>query len=98
MNVAPVTLSGRHVRLEPLALGHLEGLCRVGLDRELWTWIPTPVGTPGEMEAYVRAALQDQARGAALPFALVHQDSGAVIGSTRYGNIEPAHRRLEIGW
>ena len=98
MQIAPVTLSGRHVRLEPLALAHADGLSRVGLEPGLWTWVPAAVTTPAEMEAYVRSALLDQARGVALPFALLEQEGGRVIGSTRYGNIEPAHRRLEIGW
>jgi len=98
MKVAPVTLSGRAVRLEPLALDHVDGLSRVGLDPELWTWVPRAVTTPEEMAGYVRSALADQEKGVALPFAIVDQKGGRPIGSTRYGNIEPAHRRLEIGW
>jgi hypothetical protein len=46
MDVRPVTLEGRHVRLEPLAMEHHPGLCAVGLDDELWRWIPAPVRTP----------------------------------------------------
>jgi len=38
-----VVLEGRHVRLEPLRLGHLNALCEVGLDPDLWEWIPNPV-------------------------------------------------------
>src|SRR6266849_6793822 len=98
MVVAPVILTGRHVRLVPLALEHAGGLAEVGLDDDLWKWIPTPVRTPEEMSAYVHAALQEQATGSALPFALIEKSSGRAIGSTRYANIEPAHHRLEIGW
>src|SRR6266849_7102110 len=98
MVVAPVILTGRHVRLVPLALEHAGGLAEVGLDDDLWKWIPTPVRTPEEMSAYVHAALQEQATGSALPFALIENSSGRAIGSTRYANIEPAHHRLEIGW
>jgi RimJ/RimL family protein N-acetyltransferase len=98
MVIAPVILQGRHVRLEPLTPEHAVGLAEVGLDDDLWKWIPTPVRTPEEMSAYVHAALQDQATGSALPFALIDKSSGRAIGSTRYANIEPAHHRLEIGW
>jgi len=98
MCVAPVTLEGRYVRLEPLTLGHEEALSQVGLDADLWRWIPVPVRTRGEMAAYIEMALRDQASGMALPFVQVEKASGRVVGSTRYANIERAHHRLEIGW
>jgi RimJ/RimL family protein N-acetyltransferase len=98
MVFAPVILQGRHLRLEPLTLEHAAGLAEVGLDDDLWKWIPTPVRTPEEMSAYVQTALQEQAAGSVLPFALIEKSSGRTIGSTRYANIERAHRRLEIGW
>jgi RimJ/RimL family protein N-acetyltransferase len=98
MNIARVTLEGRHVRLEPLAMAHLAGLAEVGLDEELWRWIPTPVRTTEEMAAYIGTALKEQEQGVSLPFALVEKDTGRVIGSTRYGNIERTHHRVEIGW
>jgi N-acetyltransferase len=47
MNVQPVTLEGRHVRLEPLSLDHHADLCEVGLDEELWCWIRKPVRAGG---------------------------------------------------
>jgi RimJ/RimL family protein N-acetyltransferase len=43
-------------------------------------------------------ALQERARGVSLPFALVEKSTGMAIGSTRYGNIDRLHHRLEIGW
>jgi RimJ/RimL family protein N-acetyltransferase len=98
MKVEPLVLEGRHVRLEPLTPEHSNALCDVGLDQELWRWIPVPVKTPAQMAEYVEAALKDQASGMALPFAQVEKTTGRVIGSTRYANIERAHRRLEIGW
>lgn len=98
MHVEPVTLEGTHVRLEPLTLGHVDALARVGLDPALWRWIPTPVTTVGEMREYVELALDEQRRGAAVPFAIADRASGEVIGSTRYGSIAPEHHRLEIGW
>jgi RimJ/RimL family protein N-acetyltransferase len=98
MIIVPVTLEGRLVRLEPLAKAHLPGLAEVGLDEELWRWIPMPVRTPEEMEAYIESALNEQERGMSLPFALIDRDTGRTIGSTRYGNIERTHHRVEIGW
>src|SRR5438309_5514734 len=65
MVVSPVVLEGAHVRLEPLAKAHLPGLVEVGLDEELWRWIPTPVRTREEMAAYIETALDEQALGLA---------------------------------
>ena len=98
MNVVPVVLEGRHVRLEPLSQAHHADLAAVGLDEELWRWIPTPVRTPQEMSGYIQTALEEQSRGVSLPFALIEKTSGRAIGSTRYGNIDRAHHRVEIGW
>ncbi len=98
MVIAPVVLEGQHVRLEPLAPEHVDGLAAVGLDEDLWKWIPVPVRTVEEMSSYVQTALNEQTKGSALPFALIERDSGRIIGSTRYSNIDRDHHRLEIGW
>jgi RimJ/RimL family protein N-acetyltransferase len=98
MVIGPVVLEGGCVRLEPLTVEHTAGLAEVGLDGDLWKWIPVPVRTREEMRAYVQTALNEQAAGSALPFALIEKSTGRTIGSTRYGNIERTHHRLEIGW
>ena len=98
MIVLPVTLEGEHVRLEPLAKIHLAGLAQIGLDEELWRWIPTQVCTTQEMAAYIDTALEEQSRGVSLPFAVLEKARGRVIGCTRYGNIDRLHHRVEIGW
>jgi RimJ/RimL family protein N-acetyltransferase len=98
MVIAPVILQGRHVRLEPLTLEHVAGLAEVGLDEDLWKWIPVPVRTASEMKNYVQTALNEQKSGSALPFVLMENASGHIIGSTRYGNIDRVHHRVEIGW
>jgi RimJ/RimL family protein N-acetyltransferase len=50
------------------------------------------------MGSYIGEALQAQAAGKALPFAVIDRSTGRAVGSTRFGNFEPAHRRVEIGW
>jgi len=98
MVVSPVMLEGAYLRLEPLTSVHLAGLAEVGLDEELWRWIPTPVRTQEEMAAYIETALGEQERGESLPFAIAEKTTGRAIGSTRYGNIDRTHHRVEIGW
>ena len=93
-----MTLEGKHVRLEPLSLTHHAELCEVGLDEELWRWIPQNVRTADDMRAYIEEALRSQAQGSALPFATLDQAIGRAIGSTRFGNIDRVNRHVEIGW
>ena len=95
--IEPVVLEGRNVRLEPLEEAHHRALCEVGLDPDLWQWIPYRTTTADEMRAYIRSALDAQAAGTALPFATVERAAGRVVGSTRYMNIDAANRRVEIG-
>ena len=97
LRVEPVTLAGRRVRLEPLTLDHAEDLARIGLEPELWRLQPAPIETPEDMRRYVESALEGWRAGSMLPFAIRDQASGRVIGSTRYMDIAPEHRRLEIG-
>ena len=76
----------------------MAGLAEVGLEEELWRWIPTAVRTGEEMAAYIETALNERERGVSLPFAIVEKATGRAIGSTRYANIDRTHHRVEIGW
>jgi RimJ/RimL family protein N-acetyltransferase len=93
---APLTLTGRHMRLEPLSQAHADGLCDASRDGDLWqlwyTAIPSPEGMVKEIER--RLALQ--AAGSMLPFT-VFDAAGKVVGMTTYMNIDAVHRRVEIG-
>jgi N-acetyltransferase len=97
MKVEAVILEGQHVRLEPLTQSHHADLCEVGLEPELWQWIPFQVLTPESMAGYIGGALDAQAAGTAVPFATVEKASGRVMGSTRYMSIDAPNRRVEIG-
>ena len=94
----PVTLEGQHVRLEPLSMEHLDALWRAGSDEEIWRWMPVQVRTLEEMRAYIEEALAEQAAGTCLPFVTISKPASEIVGSTRFGNIDPRHRRGEIGW
>ena len=91
------TLQGKHVSLEPLSLEHVTGLQDAARDGELWNLWFTSVPHPESTSQYVEQALVLREQGKAMPFAVRDAD-GVVIGSTRYGNIEADHMRLEIGW
>jgi RimJ/RimL family protein N-acetyltransferase len=96
--LAPVTLDGRHVRLEPLEDRHVDALWAAGQDPALWTLALARMATRDDMHRYVDAALDERARGTTLPFALIAHAEARVVGSTRLGSYDPRHRRVEIGW
>ena len=70
----------------------------MGLDPSLWALTTTNIQSRDDMRRYVETALTEQAAGVTLPFATVLRDGDVVVGSTRFGNIVPEHRRAEIGW
>jgi len=94
----PVALEGHGVRLEPLAESHAAALRAAAADGELWRIRVTSVPQPQDTEAYIHAALQGAADGHMLPFAVVNLETGGVVGTTRYHDIMPAVRRVEIGY
>ena len=95
--VEPVTLSGAHATLEPLAREHLGAVRAAAADGELWKLWYTSVPAPEATAAWLEAALEMRERQGALPFVVRSKASGEIVGSTRYFNVDTAHRRLEIG-
>ena len=99
MEIAPVTLSGSFVRLEPLQMKHASDLFAAAQDPTLWTYMSAHLnGSLPAIEAWISAALQEQAAGMVLPFAIIDLSSGYAVGSTRYMTISVRDRGLEIGW
>ncbi|MFN5883060.1 MAG: GNAT family N-acetyltransferase [Burkholderiales bacterium] len=92
-----LTLEGEQGRLEPLATAPAQGLCEALQDGELHRLGYTIVPSPEQVPAWIEASLQAQQTGKAVPFAVRRRRDGRIVGSTRYMNIEPTQRRLEIG-
>lgn len=95
---SPATLRGHGVRLLPLQAEHADALERAAADGELWRLRVTSVPDPGTAADYIATALAGQQAGNMLPFAVIEETSGDVIGSTRYHDIVPSVARLEIGY
>ncbi len=94
----PVTLVGKRVRLVPMSMEHREAFCHIGLDPTLWARTTIRIQTPEEMSAYMQEALDGYAAGTSLPFAIVLQEAGTVVGTTRFHSIASSHFRREIGF
>lgn len=93
----PPQLIGQHVRLLPLSRAHIPALVQAASDGELWNLRVTSVPNADTATAYVERALEDQAQGRALAYAVLDaQDE--VVGSTRCCHIDWSLPRLEIGY
>src|SRR5262245_12738926 len=98
ISLAPVTLEGHGVRLEPLNPEHAEGLAAAVQDGRLWELWFTAVPESQGMAAYIATALEGQRGGHMLPWAVRELSTGELVGSTRYHDIVATIDRVEIGY
>jgi RimJ/RimL family protein N-acetyltransferase len=96
MDVTPVTLEGKHVRLEPMRLEHYERLAEIGLGQDIFRYFPITIDTKEQMLAYVQHSIAATDSGSMLVWLTVSREVGAV-GATSYLNIDRHNRKLEIG-
>jgi RimJ/RimL family protein N-acetyltransferase len=94
----PVTLEGKVVRLEPMITAHVGGLSLAGKDESIWKYmLYGDLTRQDKISTWVDSILLLQAAGTDLPFTVIHVASGRVAGATRYLEMRPPHRSLEIG-
>jgi N-acetyltransferase len=98
LEVNPVVLTGKHVRLEPLSEAHVPGLAAIGAGQPFWDFmVYGKIESIEDMLGWVRDLHSRADKGTDLPFAVIHLASGSIAGATRYLNIMPKDRGLEIG-
>jgi N-acetyltransferase len=94
--LGPCVLEGSHLRLEPLQRSHASELLTVAQDSD-WTWLSVDGREKGALDKYIDAALSAQERGVEYPFTVFSREDNRVLGSTRYMDVRPLHRGVEIG-
>ena len=98
MEVKPVVLEGKYVRLEPMTEAHIPGLAEIGIGHSFWQFmLYGDMKTREDMANWVRDILARADKGTDVPFVAIHLATGRVAGATRYLNIMPNDRGLEIG-
>jgi N-acetyltransferase len=97
--VTPITLEGTVVRLVPMSREHADVFWDVAKDAvdDIFRWFPYAMKTPADCNRMVEKTLAEQERGESVAFATTEKNTGKVIGSTRFMNIDRANRRAEIG-
>jgi len=98
ITIAPVTLEGHGVRLEPMAASHTDGLAAAASDGRLWELFYTAIPAPADVPGYIAAALDGLRGGHMLPWVVRDAGSGDIVGSTRYHDIVATIDRVEIGY
>src|ERR1700689_831501 len=98
INLVPVTLEGRGLRLEPLSSEHHDDLVAAAADGKLWELWFTSVPEPHQTRAYIESAQSGQQAGHMLPWAVREQSTSKILGSTRYHDIVASIDRVEIGY
>lgn len=96
--ISPVILNGEYVCLEPMTEDHIPGLAEIGVGQTFWDFmLYGRMDSVEDMRNWVRDILSRAEKGTDLPFVAIHLASGKVAGATRYLNIMPKDRGLEIG-
>ena len=95
--IQPVTLTGQHVELVPLAVEHEDGQIAAATDGRLWELWYTSIPKPEGMKAEIQRRLSLQVAGSMLPFTVIDRSTGRIAGMTTYMNIDSISPRVEIG-
>jgi len=96
--IKPLVLEGKYVRLEPMTEDHISGLAEIGVGQAFWDFmVYGRMEDKSDMRGWVREILARAQKGTDLPFVVIHLESGRVAGASRYLNIMPMDKGLEVG-
>jgi RimJ/RimL family protein N-acetyltransferase len=98
VDIQPVVLEGEHVTIVPMDESHTEGLFEAGHFDEIWAYMPMQVATLDDARRLVAGALEAKAKGTEFPWVIIEKQTGRIVGSSRFLDIDRANRNLEIGW
>jgi RimJ/RimL family protein N-acetyltransferase len=94
----PTILKGQLVDLLPLERQHFDELYLAAADKKLWELIPVDCSDRERFMSVYNTALAEREKGNHYPFVIYHKETGRIIGSTRWFDIHPEDKKLEIGW
>jgi RimJ/RimL family protein N-acetyltransferase len=98
MNFYP-ELENKRALLRPLQEADLELLRTPALAQpELFSLMSTFINTEADLKRFIDQAISDREEGKSIPFIIIDKNTNKVAGSTRYGNVDERHKKVEIGW
>ncbi|MCR6480869.1 GNAT family N-acetyltransferase [Variovorax sp. ZS18.2.2] len=92
------TLENEIVRLRRIAIDDKPGYARIAFDPGIWTYFVSTITDEASLDAFVEKGIQETLNGTRIVFSIIDKRSGQIAGSTSFGNLAGADRRLEIGW
>lgn len=93
-----IILEDELVRIEPLLEKHFELLLPVAMEQSLWLFTVAKINSKETFRKYFDTAMEEKRNKKSYPFAYFNKQTQQYVGSTRFGNIEFAHKKAEIGW
>ena len=93
-----IILEDEFVRIEPLQEKHFELLLPVAMEQSLWLFTVAKINSKETFRKYFDTAMEEKRNKKSYPFAYFNNQTQQYVGSTRFGNIEFAHKKAEIGW
>ncbi|MFJ4653592.1 GNAT family N-acetyltransferase [Nocardia sp. NPDC088792] len=96
--LADLVLTNRRVELRRIRITDREAFSRIVFDESIWEYFVTRITTADDLDRFIETAVRDTLTGTRIVFAIIDRETGEVVGSSAYGNLAEADRRLEIGW
>lgn len=97
-SLAGLTLANDRVELRRIRIGDREQLAAIAYDENIWRHFVSRIQTPADLDDFIESAIRDTLTGNRIVFAIVDRRTDQIVGSSAYGNLSAADRRLEIGW
>jgi RimJ/RimL family protein N-acetyltransferase len=97
-SLAGLSLTNDRVELRRIRIGDREQLAEIAYDEMIWRYFVSRVQTPADLDDFIESAVRDTLTGSRIVFAIIDRNTDRIVGSTAYGNLAAADRRLEIGW
>ncbi|MEU6389316.1 GNAT family protein [Streptomyces sp. NPDC046939] len=96
--LAEIEPANDRVTLRRIRVTDTEAFARIVYEPEIWRYFVQNVETPDDLHTFVETAIRDTLTGTRIVYTVTDNTTGEIVGSTAYGNLAPADRRVEIGW
>jgi RimJ/RimL family protein N-acetyltransferase len=93
-----LVLTNSRVELRRVRITDREAFERISFDESIWTYFVSRISTQDDLDQFIETAVRDTLTGTRIVFAVIDRETGQVMGSSAYGNLNEADRRIEIGW
>jgi RimJ/RimL family protein N-acetyltransferase len=93
-----IELKGNKISLAPMREEHRNQIINAASDGKLWDLWFTGIPSEQSIDQYLKVALEDKSNFLSLPFVVIDNDNGKIIGATRFCHASPENRRVEIGY